>query len=111
MSDYQGVCIFGEWTGEDIHEVTYELLSEGRRLADQLEVPLQVLFLGPPEAEKGVRDLVHYGADRSLPCLIPDWPGFETTFIAVWWSKFFKKNGLKSSFFLLLLWDRPWPRV
>ncbi len=71
MSDYQGVCIFGEWTGEDIHEVTYELLFEGRRLADQLEVPLQVLFLGPPEAEERAQELVHYGADQVFLVLDP----------------------------------------
>ncbi len=71
MSDYQGVCIFGEWTGEDIHEVTYELISEGRRLADELQVDLQVIFLGPPEARERVQELGHYGVDRVFAVLDP----------------------------------------
>ncbi len=61
--EHRGVFIFAEWTGERIHPVTYELLNEGRRLADLLEEPLGVIFLGPPEAEGEATDLGSYGAD------------------------------------------------
>ncbi len=69
MQEYHGVCIFGEWSGEDIHEVTYELLGEGRRLADKLNVPLLVIFLGPPEAEKKAIKLTEFGADEVILAL------------------------------------------
>ena len=62
--EYQGVFIFAEWTGEQIHPVTYELLHEGRRLADLLQVPLGAIFLGPPEAKAEAAALGEYGADK-----------------------------------------------
>ncbi|AEH44255.1 Electron transfer flavoprotein alpha subunit [Thermodesulfatator indicus DSM 15286] len=64
MENYQGIAIFGEWTGIEIHESTYELLSEGRRLADELESSLNVLILGPPEAKEAAQELISYGADK-----------------------------------------------
>ncbi len=66
-----GVFIFAEWTREGIHPVTYELLNEGRRLADLLEVPLGAIFLGPPEARDEAEALTEYGADRVFLALHP----------------------------------------
>lgn len=71
MNEYRGVCVFGEWSGEKIHEVTYELLHEGRRLADELSVELSVIFLGPPEAKAEASALIAYGADRVFLALDP----------------------------------------
>ena len=58
-----GVFVFAEWAREGIHPVTYELLNEGRRLADELGVPLGAIFLGPPEARALAEGLTEYGAD------------------------------------------------
>ncbi len=69
MSGYRGVCVFGERSGEEIHEVTYELLNEGRKLADRLIVPLSVIFLGPPEAETKAIRLTEFGADEVILAL------------------------------------------
>ncbi len=69
--NHQGVCVFGEWTSEAIHQVTYELLNEGRRLADELGVSLSVIFLGPPEAESEAQGLIEFGADRVFMALDP----------------------------------------
>ncbi|WP_022853798.1 electron transfer flavoprotein subunit alpha/FixB family protein [Thermodesulfatator atlanticus] len=77
MENYQGVFIFGEWTGSEIHEVTYELLNEGRRLADELNVPLGVIFLGPEEALSQAKELIFYGADIVLAALYPELSSFK----------------------------------
>ncbi|OAG26962.1 electron transfer flavoprotein subunit alpha/FixB family protein [Thermodesulfatator autotrophicus] len=69
MENYQGVAIFGEWTGREIHESTYELLSEGRRLADELKTHLIVLLPGPPEAKEAASELISYGADKVIATL------------------------------------------
>ncbi len=63
------IFIFGEWTGTDLHDSTYELLYEGRRLADILHTPLTVLFIGPPEGKEKAEELIKYGADRVLLAL------------------------------------------
>ncbi|MEW5803860.1 MAG: FAD-binding protein, partial [bacterium] len=67
QGSFEGVWIFGEQREGIISEVVYELLGEGRKLADKLNTHLWVIVLGSemrPEAEK----LLHYGAD--LVCLV-----------------------------------------
>jgi len=73
---YEGVWVFGEQRQGIISEVVYELMGEGRRLADKLGTHLWVIVLGSglqSEAEY----LLHYGADRV--CLVdhPDLADFH----------------------------------
>ncbi len=63
ISKYQGVWIFAEQRKGRIQSVTFELLGEGRKLADAGGVNLSAILLG-----NGIRnqaeELLHYGADR-----------------------------------------------
>ena len=68
-SAYRDVCVFAEQTDNRIQSIAFELLGEGRKLADSLGVKLGVILLGhdvgalvPPLAERGA-DVV-YVADR-----------------------------------------------
>jgi len=63
---YQGVAILAEWTGQGLHPVSLELLSEARRLADELETQVTAFFLSPEEGEKVARSLIKHGADKVL---------------------------------------------
>jgi len=63
ISQYKGVWVFAEQKKGEIQGVAYELLGEGRKLADQLGEKLSCVLLGEgmDEAAKG---LIVYGADR-----------------------------------------------
>lgn len=63
FSDYSGVGVFLEAYGEEIAEVGYELVSEGRKLADKLEVPLSAVAIGS-NIEKNAINSFKYGLDR-----------------------------------------------
>lgn len=62
LDDYRGVAVFIEQSRGKIATVAFELLGEGRKLADKLGVPLAGILLGdsiqPLSAE-----VIRYGAD------------------------------------------------
>ena len=61
----QGVMIIAEARDGEIRKISYELVSEGRRLADSLGQELTALLPGANIKEKAAR-LGHYGADKVL---------------------------------------------
>ncbi|MDY6844169.1 MAG: FAD-binding protein [Thermodesulfobacteriota bacterium] len=63
FSEYKGVWIFGEQRRGKIAGVVYELLGEGRKLADKLSTELACVVLGD-DIEDEVNDLAFFGADK-----------------------------------------------
>jgi electron transfer flavoprotein alpha subunit len=63
FNDYKGILIFGEQRKGRISSVVYELLGEGRKLADELGEDLTVVLLGAGLDEEA-KTLVHGGADK-----------------------------------------------
>ncbi|MFC1535432.1 electron transfer flavoprotein subunit alpha/FixB family protein [Thermodesulfobacteriota bacterium] len=61
----QGVMIIAEQRDGEIRKVSYELVSEGRRLADSLGQELTAILLGSNIKDKA-SILGHYGADKVL---------------------------------------------
>ena len=62
-SQYSGVWVVAEVHDEHLAGVSLELLGEGRKLADTLQVPLSLVLLG--EQEEGLaQDAGEFGADR-----------------------------------------------
>ena len=61
----QGVWTIAEQRDGEIRKITYELVSEGRRLADALGQELTVVLLGSNIKEKAA-ELGNYGADRVM---------------------------------------------
>jgi electron transfer flavoprotein alpha subunit len=59
----EAVLAVSEYTEEGFRKVTYESLSQGRRLADELGVDLAVAVVGNG-AEKEAGELKQYGADK-----------------------------------------------
>ncbi|MDY6812335.1 MAG: electron transfer flavoprotein subunit alpha/FixB family protein [Pseudomonadota bacterium] len=66
LAAYQGVWVFVEHERGQAHPVSWELMGEGRKLADQLGVPLAGVVLGAPgEPTRQFCQLAfRYGADR-----------------------------------------------
>lgn len=67
----QGVLAIAEQTEGVFRKVTYEALSEGRRIADNLGCDLTALVLGT-EVENIAAELKKYGADRIFVAESPD---------------------------------------
>lgn len=61
----QGIWIVAEQREGELRKISYELVSEGRRLADQLGQPLIALLLGSNIKEKS-SELGKYGADKVI---------------------------------------------
>lgn len=63
ISAYKGVWVFGEQKNGHAANVALELLGEGRKLADQLKVPLSAVLLGE-NIEATAKILISHGADN-----------------------------------------------
>ncbi|NQT94982.1 MAG: electron transfer flavoprotein subunit alpha [Candidatus Omnitrophica bacterium] len=63
ISAYKGVWVIAEQKNGIIQSVTYELLGEGKKLADKLGVELCAVLLGK-DMESKCNELVHRGAEK-----------------------------------------------
>jgi electron transfer flavoprotein alpha subunit len=65
LKDYRGVWVFIEHDRGAVHQVSWELLGEGRKLADTLGVPLSGVLLGGPDDDLDgfARAAFGYGAE------------------------------------------------
>ena len=63
LEDYKGVWVFAEQRGGKVMNIAFELLGEGRKLADSLGVELSAVLLGE-NIEDGARELFAYGSDK-----------------------------------------------
>ncbi len=63
---YQGVWVFIELERGSVHSVSWELLGEGRKLADTLGRELAGVVMGPPgeATRKAVAEAYEFGADK-----------------------------------------------
>ena len=76
-SAFHGVWVFCEQRGGELMSTNFELLSEGRKLADDLGVELCGLLLGD-NVEGLVPQLGGYGADRVYVCQDPALKDYTT---------------------------------
>ncbi|MCK4818563.1 4Fe-4S binding protein, partial [bacterium] len=63
FSNRKGVWVFAEQKEGRVANVTFELLGQGRELANKLAEPLCAMLLGD-QVGKAARDLIYYGADK-----------------------------------------------
>ena len=70
LEEFKNIWVFCEQREDKMMPTTYELISEGRKLADQLGVKLCGLLLGDSVADMA-KDLGAYGADEVIVCEHP----------------------------------------
>ncbi len=63
FSAYKGLWVYGENRDGVLAEVVYELVGEGRKLADKLKVELSVVIIGD-KTQNLADDLFSYGVDN-----------------------------------------------
>ncbi len=65
LSSYRGVWVLAEQKEGEVTRTTLELLGEGRKLADTLEVELSAVLLGH-EVGSIAKELIAHGADKVI---------------------------------------------
>lgn len=73
---WTGVWVFAEQWSQKLEGVAFELLGEGRRLADKLGVPLSAIVVGH-DVHPLAQDLISYGADRVYVADDPRLDGYQ----------------------------------
>jgi electron transfer flavoprotein alpha subunit len=63
LQSYKGVWVYAEWREGEVHKVSHELLSSGRKLADKRGVELGAVLLGSNLDNNVAEELISYGAD------------------------------------------------
>ena len=64
LDKYHGIWVFAEQRAGKIQSVAYELLTEGRKLAEDLNAELSAVLCGEAAIEKEIVHLFEYGADK-----------------------------------------------
>lgn len=62
-ADFKNVWVFGEQRDGKLNTVVYELIGEGRKLADKLDQDLCLVLIGSDLSEKATR-IIEYGVDK-----------------------------------------------
>lgn len=76
ISQYKNVAVFIEQRDGVINGVSYEMLGEGRKLADQLGEKLYAIFPGH-NMQKAAEELIKYGADKVFYVDGPELKNFQ----------------------------------
>lgn len=67
LSQYEGILVVVEQRGGKAKKVSWQLLGQGRRMADKLGAPLMALVIGD-RVEHLAREAITYGAERVYIC-------------------------------------------
>jgi len=70
---WNGICVYADCTGGNIHRVTFELCGKAKELAKVTSHPVYALVIGHNTGECA-RKLLHYGVDKVF---VYDHPGFR----------------------------------
>lgn len=89
--DSSGVWVYGEQIEGEIAPVVYELLGEGRKLADSRGGVLAAVLFGS-ELEQAAHDLIAYGADRVYLLDDPQFYNYHDELYAMALSDLIKKE-------------------
>jgi electron transfer flavoprotein alpha subunit len=73
---YKGVWVYAEQRHGEIASVVYELLNEGKRLANKLSTTLSAVLIGDNIKSKA-QDLINRGADKVYVCDDPVFVEFQ----------------------------------
>ncbi|NFK77337.1 electron transfer flavoprotein subunit alpha [Clostridium botulinum] len=60
---WKGIAVYVDHVDGDIHPVTYELIGKARELANKINHPVYVVFIGHDIKEKA-EEILHYGVDE-----------------------------------------------
>lgn len=62
-SEWTGISVYVEYSNNEIHPVTFELIGKARELTDKVNQKVSCVFIGYDISDKA-KELLHYGADK-----------------------------------------------
>lgn len=65
MKNYKGVFVFAQQVDNKLSGISFELIGEGKRLADKLDEKVTAVLIGS-DVKGLVDELAEYGADRVI---------------------------------------------
>ncbi len=76
-SGWKDILVYAEQEDGEIHPVTYELIGEARRLADQLGYKVNAVIVGDNGTVKNAEKLLPYGVNEVFAYEHPGFAGFK----------------------------------
>lgn len=73
---WQGICVYADCTGGNIHRVTFELCGKAKELAQVTSHSVYALIIGH-NTEKCAKQLLHYGVDKVFVYDHPEFADFR----------------------------------
>ena len=61
--EYRGICVYADYNGGSIHNVTFELIGKARQLARVIDHPVYALLIGD-NTKEAADELLSYGVDK-----------------------------------------------
>ena len=77
MEKYKGVFVFAQQVDNQLSGISFELIGEGKRLAEKLNTQVTAVLIGS-EVSGLVDELAEYGADRVIVVDDPELKNYRT---------------------------------
>ena len=77
MKNYKGVFVFAQQVDNKLSGISFELIAEGKRLADKLDEKVTAVLIGS-DVKGLVDELAEYGADRVIVVDDPELKDYRT---------------------------------
>ena len=77
-ADWKGIWIFAEQHGGNIQNVGYELIAEGKKLAESLNCEVSAVLAGDESIEGQLQSLFDFGADKVYLVTHPELKHYRT---------------------------------
>lgn len=74
---WNGILVYAEQEGADIHPVVYELIGEARKLASQVNYPVYAVLTGGSGTVENAHKLLAYGVEKAFAYEHPGLEGFK----------------------------------
>ncbi len=78
IGSYKNIWVFAEHRDGVMHPVTFELLTEARKLAQDLKCEVAAVLLGDESSESLIKELFEYGADKIYRSKNPEFKNYRT---------------------------------
>ena len=77
MKNYKGVFVFAQQVDNKLSGISFELIGEGKRLAEKLDEKVTAVLIGS-DVKGLVDELAEYGADRVIVVDDPELKDYRT---------------------------------
>ncbi|MBO5656869.1 MAG: electron transfer flavoprotein subunit alpha [Agathobacter sp.] len=74
---WNDILIYGELLRDGVHPVVYELIGEGKKLAEKVNYQVKVILVGAKGCQAAAEDLLQYGVDKVYVYEHPGFDGFK----------------------------------